>query len=305
MAQQLKTDWILFPTIVAMVSFGLVMVYSASSVMAQLKFGSSWHFFVPAARLVAVAFVVADAAEAHGLPPAAESHGGVSGHGHRADPAADRVLSSMAAHHRWLRLGPVRHPAFGIGQAGADHLSGLLRRRCARAPSTTGTRCCRPRWPSGLVTVGVVVADLGTAVVLIATAAVVFFVAGLERRYCAIALRGRGAGRGLRWWPPSPTAWRASCITVDPDYTMHRPHRFAAAGCKAYLQSIADLARHQLSGRAVEDRGGHRRPAGPGTDAGQTEAAVSAGSAHRFYLRHGRRGTGPDRVRWACWPDSS
>ena len=45
MAQKLKTDWILFTTIVLMVFFGAVMLYSASSVMAQLKFGSSWHFF--------------------------------------------------------------------------------------------------------------------------------------------------------------------------------------------------------------------------------------------------------------------
>ena len=38
----------------------------------------------------------------------------------------------------------------------------------------------------GLVILAVVVADLGTAVVLGATAAVVFFVAGLELRYCAL-----------------------------------------------------------------------------------------------------------------------
>ena len=45
MAQKLKTDWVLFSTIVVMVFFGVVMLYSASSVMAQLKYGSSWHFF--------------------------------------------------------------------------------------------------------------------------------------------------------------------------------------------------------------------------------------------------------------------
>ena len=46
MAQRLKTDWILFLTIVVMVCFGLVMVYSASSVMAELKFSNSIHFFI-------------------------------------------------------------------------------------------------------------------------------------------------------------------------------------------------------------------------------------------------------------------
>ena len=37
MAQRLRTDWMLFGTIVAMVCFGLVMIYSASSVTAQLN----------------------------------------------------------------------------------------------------------------------------------------------------------------------------------------------------------------------------------------------------------------------------
>jgi cell division protein FtsW len=55
MAQKLKTDWILFTTIVLMVFFGAVMLYSASSVMAQLKFGSSWHFFARQLAWMAVA----------------------------------------------------------------------------------------------------------------------------------------------------------------------------------------------------------------------------------------------------------
>jgi len=39
MAQRVKTDWVLFGCILALVCFGLVMVYSASSVVAELKFG--------------------------------------------------------------------------------------------------------------------------------------------------------------------------------------------------------------------------------------------------------------------------
>src|SRR5690349_8877117 len=46
MAQRLKTDWTLFFTTLTMVAVGLVIVYSASSVVAELKFGSSSHFFV-------------------------------------------------------------------------------------------------------------------------------------------------------------------------------------------------------------------------------------------------------------------
>ena len=46
MAQRLKTDWLLFSTIVTMVAFGLVMIYSASSVNAELnpRISSSFYF---------------------------------------------------------------------------------------------------------------------------------------------------------------------------------------------------------------------------------------------------------------------
>ena len=44
MAQRLKTDWILFSTVVLMVLFGAVMIYSASSVVADIRMGSSYYF---------------------------------------------------------------------------------------------------------------------------------------------------------------------------------------------------------------------------------------------------------------------
>src|SRR5438445_7704561 len=47
MSLRLKTDWVLFGVIVALVCFGLVMVYSASSVMAEVNLKvSSVYFFV-------------------------------------------------------------------------------------------------------------------------------------------------------------------------------------------------------------------------------------------------------------------
>src|SRR5690349_6378352 len=44
MALRLKSDWILFTTFIFMVFYGALMVYSASSVKAEQKFGSSYHF---------------------------------------------------------------------------------------------------------------------------------------------------------------------------------------------------------------------------------------------------------------------
>ena len=44
MAKQLQTDKVLFGTVVVLLLFGLVMVFSASAVIAQEGFGSSYHF---------------------------------------------------------------------------------------------------------------------------------------------------------------------------------------------------------------------------------------------------------------------
>ena len=46
MAQTLKTDWVLFTTVVLMVLFGCAMVSSASSVVADLRQGSSYYYAV-------------------------------------------------------------------------------------------------------------------------------------------------------------------------------------------------------------------------------------------------------------------
>ena len=55
MAQRLKTDSTLFSTVLIMVLFGALMVYSASSVVADTKFGSSYYFAIRQAIWVGVA----------------------------------------------------------------------------------------------------------------------------------------------------------------------------------------------------------------------------------------------------------
>src|SRR5579875_2615120 len=59
MAQRLKTDWILFLTVLALVLFGLVMVYSSSSIIAELKFHvSSTYFFLRQLGWAIVSFML-------------------------------------------------------------------------------------------------------------------------------------------------------------------------------------------------------------------------------------------------------
>ena len=186
MAQKLKTDWVLFTTIVVMVFFGVVMLYSASSVMAQLKFGSSWHFFYRQLAWMAVAIVI--------MMLLKRTHYRTLQNPTVAFAAMGVALILLlivyfvdGAHHRWLRMGPLGVQPSELAKPGLVIFLAFFVTLRARAINNRYT-LMPAAMAVGLVTAAVGVADLGTAVVVIATVAVVFFVAGLERRYCAIAL---------------------------------------------------------------------------------------------------------------------
>ena len=186
MALRLRTDWILFTTIIAMVFFGGLMIYSASSVMAELKFGSSYYFVFRQVFWVVTAVSI--------MMRIKRTHYRTLQHPGFAFAAIGLVLISLLAvylidgqQHRWIRLGFVGvQPSELAKPALVVFLAYFLALR-SRAINNKHT-LIPAAMAVGLVTVGVVVADLGTAVVLMATAATVFFVAGLEWRYCLIAL---------------------------------------------------------------------------------------------------------------------
>lgn len=217
MPQRLKTDRILFLTVVAMVSFGLLFVYSSSSIMAQLRFHSPWHFLwqqvLAAAGAVAVMMVLK------------KTHYQKLQHPAVAFAAIGCVLLLLGivyvvdtAHHRWLRLGPVGlQPSELAKPALAIFLAYFVAWR-ARAINT-GYTIAPASLAVGLIILAVVVADLGTAVVLGGTAAVVFIVAGLNWRYFAgAALLGLlGVAFFIAQKP-----YRVARIVgyLDPDYTI-------------------------------------------------------------------------------------
>src|ERR1019366_4055532 len=59
MAQRLKTDWILFFTVLTMVFSGVLIVYSASAIMAQMgPHHSAWHFVQRQAVWAALSLVI-------------------------------------------------------------------------------------------------------------------------------------------------------------------------------------------------------------------------------------------------------
>jgi len=185
MAQTLKTDWTLFGTTIGMAAFGSLMLYSASSVMAEQKFGSEWHFVIRQAiwvvpSLLAMMFLKRTDYRKLQNPAVAFTAIGI------VIMLLGLVFFVDSAHHRWLRMGPIGlQPSELAKPALVIFLAFFISWR-VRAINTRYT-LYPAALATGLVILAVVVADLGTAVVLGVTATVVFFVAGLHWRFCLIA----------------------------------------------------------------------------------------------------------------------
>jgi cell division protein FtsW len=190
MAQRLKTDWILFATVVAMASFGVLMLYSASAIMADVNplYHSSWYFVARQAAWGLVAMVAMMALKRthyRNYQSPAVAFGAIG--------VALILLAAVyfidGQHHRWLRLRLV--PG---GLQPSELAKPALVIFVAFFVTWRGRAINNPRYtlvPAalavGLVIFAVEVADLGTAVVLGLAAMGVFFVAGLEWRYVLIA----------------------------------------------------------------------------------------------------------------------
>lgn len=186
MAHRLKTDWYLFITIVAMVFFGALMIFSASSVMASLKMLPSYYFLIRQILWIVAALTVMMALKRLHYrklqnPAVAFVSMGV-------------VIILLIAvffldphQHRWIRVGFVGVQPSELAKPALVIFLAFFVAQRARAINNKYTLV-----PAALavtaVTFAVVVADLGTAVVLVATAATVFFVAGLEWRFFMLAL---------------------------------------------------------------------------------------------------------------------
>jgi cell division protein FtsW len=188
MAQRLKTDWILFGTVLAMVSFGVLILYSASSIMAKLdpRYGSSWHFLVRQVEWAVVAVAV--------MMLLKKTHYRTFQHPAVAFGAIGIALILLvtvyfvdAGHHRWLRIwGPFGAQPSELAKPALVVFVAFFVTWRARAINNPRYTLIPAALAVGLVIFAVVVPDLGTAVVLGAAAMIVFFVAGLQWRYCFI-----------------------------------------------------------------------------------------------------------------------
>ncbi len=179
---RLKTDWILFLTILAMVAFGLVMVYSASSAIAEIRNGVAPYYF--AVRQLGWALVSFFALmyfkrmdyRRLNTPTWAFSALGI-------------VLGLLVmvyffgSRHRWFRFAGIGsfQPSEFAKPALIIFLAYFLDRR---ARVINDRRTLQQAFVAVAMLAGVVVvADLGTAMVPVITAVIVFWVAGLEKKY--------------------------------------------------------------------------------------------------------------------------
>ena len=184
MAQRLKTDKILFITVVLMVLFGSLMVYSASSVVAESRFGSSYYFAIR--QLVWVIIAIPLMLFFKNLNYRKLQTPQVAFTAMAVVMALLVLVYFIGSQHRWIKL-PVGElqpsefakPALVVFLAYFIALrSRAINSRFTLAPAILAV---------GFLTVAVLVADMGTAIVIVLTAAVVFFVAGLELRYVGFA----------------------------------------------------------------------------------------------------------------------
>jgi cell division protein FtsW len=185
MAQRLKTDWILFLTVLVMVCFGLIMVYSSSSIIAELKYHwSSLHFFWRQLGWAVFSFLVLlycmkrDYRRWNDPKIAFASLGLVL-------LLLLAVYFFDSASHRWLRVGPLSlQPSELAKPALSLFLAFFLSRRLGAINQrhTLGPLAIS----ISVIALAVAIADLGTAVVLVTTTVIVIFVAGVDFRYLAV-----------------------------------------------------------------------------------------------------------------------
>ena len=186
MSKRVSMDWTLFFTVAAMVAAGLIMIYSASSITAQARYNKPPYYFLLMQFGWAVASFIAlmllRRFDYRKLRRPEWAFGLL---------AAVLFLLPVAyfvdPRHRWIPIGFGNiQPSEFAKPAMVIFLAYFLTWRQAAINNTRFT--LRPAaMLLGVLFLLVALADLGTAVVLAFTAFVMFYVAGLDRRFLLTA----------------------------------------------------------------------------------------------------------------------
>ena len=180
---KLKTDWILFLTILAMTGFGIVMVYSASSAAAEPFYHVEPYFFVlHQIAFAIVSFIVLMYFKRLDYRAMNTSAWAFSGLG-IVLTLLIAVYIADAKSHRWFRIPGVGslQPSEFAKPALILFLAYFISRR---SQSINHRKTLQQAFVAvAMLGMLVVVSDLGTAMVPVLTAVIVFWVAGLEWKY--------------------------------------------------------------------------------------------------------------------------
>lgn len=186
MSKRVSMDWTLFLTVASMVAFGLIMIYSASSITAQALYGKPPYYFLFAqlgwAVVGFVALMLLRRFDYRLLRRPEWAFG----------PLALVLFLLPVAYfvdprHRWIPIGFGNiQPSELAKPAMVIFLAYFLTWRQAAINNTRFT--LRPAaLLLGLLFLLVAIADLGTSVVLAVTAVLMFYVSGLDRRFLITA----------------------------------------------------------------------------------------------------------------------
>lgn len=193
---RLKTDWILFTTVILLVFFGALMVYSASSVKAEQTLNNSYYYIARQMAWVVVGLLVMMLFKHMSYRKLQNPS--------VAFAAMAIVLILLivvffvdSKQHRWIRFaGMGLQPSEFAKPAMMIFLAFFIAMR-SRAINNKHT-LLPAALAVGIVSFFVGLADLGTAVVIFGSAVLVFMVAGLSWRYILIVAGiGMLAGIGL------------------------------------------------------------------------------------------------------------
>src|SRR5271166_21763 len=267
MAKRVSVDKWLFTVTLLLVFIGLVMVFSASAVMAKERFGSPYGFLLrqmawAGAGIVAMLAVMNIDYKKYRRPSVVFTFLGF------ACLLLIAVFLFRDSHntHRWIKFGGFSfQPSELAKPALILYLAYFLESRWQQI--TDWKHVLVPAAAPTLLLALLIVKepDLGTAIACMAISASVLFVAGMNMRYLWYAL-----------------------AALLPDRS-----RAVALGAGSGLpRSLQGPAGKGLPHHSVDDRRQHGWPGRSGSHGGQTKALLSAGAAHGFHLRSYRRRVG-------------
>ncbi len=277
MARKLKSDKLLFTATLLLVCTSIVMVYSASAVIATEKWQEPYLFLFKQAAWVLIGLSLVPIVMRIDYRCYRQPVVIWTGLGGGRGRARRRALRAPGERRQPLAARrSARRPALGARE---DWRSSSSRPRSSSgawiASTSCPTRCSRSAWPPASSSALILVEpDLGTAVSVLVIAGAMVFAAGISYRYvfglalvAVPALYRRGDG-------VSPTAcsgsWRSSI----------RGAIRRAAGYQV-IQSMIAVGTGGFFGTRPDGR--------------HAEALLPARAAQRLHLRRHRRGARPDR----------